>query len=114
MESTVKMNESNFSEDVNGNINFLKRYDEGYGMDICNIFEMIKNEVGQCGEYLEEFALGCSMSPVLFERKKELAMNHRFNVDSLVAILKERINNDFFLNLNDLIYSLENNDYIKK
>jgi len=42
MESIEQKTISNFSEDVNDNINFLKRYDEGCGLDICNMLEMIK------------------------------------------------------------------------
>jgi len=63
---------------------------------------------------VEEITIGSKVSPALFERKKELAINHRFNVDSLVEILKERINYDFFLNRSDLMYSFENKEFIKK
>ena len=114
MESTKKVSETNFNEDVNNSINFLSRYDENLGLDICNLLEMIKNEVGQCGEYLEQFTHVSNMSPALFDRKKELAMNHSYNVHTLVSIIKEKINNDFFYNIGKLIYSLENKDYHKK
>ena len=104
MKSTSKINETNFAEDIKENINFLKNYGESKGCDVWTLTEIIPTLTYRIISELECLKIDSDNKVYQFI----------FQIDTLVGLLQKDINSELFFHLSNLIYSLENNDYLKK
>jgi len=102
METTKKTEVQVFSEEFAKEIDFLKSYDQSEGYDITNLFRIMKKQIGDTLERLE--LLKVDMNDIAYE--------NLWQMGTILKIVGDKVTDELFLNIDNLVYALENNEYL--
>jgi len=93
------------SESIQGDIEFLdSNYSQIIGMDVCNLIEIVQEKVNDVLE-IAEMDLRIDMNHKLYD--------HLWKVDTLLRQICQKVNNDLFISIENLVFYLKEEGDIK-